>query len=85
MEGLSFYQKINLLSLSFLFWGCTEVKRTIGIEKTAPNSLTVSPGLKPIEVPPELGSCQNPPVSSQEVCPLSNAEREILRRIQTLP
>lgn len=57
----------------------------MGIEKTAPNSLTVSPGLKPIEVPPELGPCQPSSVSSQEVCPLSNAEREILGRIQTLP
>ncbi len=85
MESLSFYQKITVIGLSFLFGGCAEVKRTMGIEKTAPNSLTVSPGLKPLEVPPELRPCQSTPVSLREVCPLTDAEREILKRIQTLP
>ena len=86
MEELNFCQKIVILGFSFLFWGCADVKRTMGIEKTAPNSLTVSPRLTPLEVPPELRSICPPVMSSrEEVCPLSDAEREILRRIQTLP
>lgn len=83
MEILKIYKKIAIIFAIFLS-GCGEIKRTLGIEKVPPDSTDVSPAVRGLEVPPNfLLNPDRGDLSSQR--PLSEAEKEILNRIQPLP
>ncbi len=66
--------------------GCGNVKKAIGVEKTSPDSFQVNPRAQSLEVPPyfSLTYPQNTSkVNSQP--PLTEAEKELLARVQSSP
>lgn len=65
MERYSFYSKFLILMLLFSSTGCssTNVQKTLGIQKPAPNEFAVNPH-PPLSVPPDFSL--RPPHSGQE-------------------
>jgi hypothetical protein len=84
MEGLRFLW-IILISPIWLY-GCVNVKKAIGVEKTSPDSFKVNPRTQGLEVPPYFSlSYPQKPSKVSSYPPLTEAEKELLARVQSSP
>lgn len=45
---------LSLLCACLAMQGCTSVKKTLGIDRDAPNEFAVTPGTAPLEMPPDF-------------------------------
>jgi uncharacterized lipoprotein YajG len=72
----------------FLIAGCSDVKKTIGLEKTSPNSFSVNPYPKGLEVPPNFSALPTDPavqntLRKQELQrPLTPAEKAMMHKLE---
>lgn len=48
------YITISLLSCCYLLAGCNSVKKTLGIDRDAPDEFAVNPSSLPLEMPPDF-------------------------------
>jgi hypothetical protein len=78
---------ILLIVGAFFLAGCDQVKQTLGFEKTAPDSFSINPRNRDLEIPPDFSLC--PGIESkipEKKTPEKNegmkeAEKELLRRL----
>lgn len=77
---ITFFQRGGSIIFLIFCSGCGEVKQVFGLTRISPDSFSVHPYSKPLEMPPDW---QEGPV--QAPCPLREAEKALLHRIQFLP
>lgn len=65
MSKLSPSLVLNLMMVSLLLQGCSSMKRTLGIDRPAPNEYVVTPCTHPLEMPPDF-TCLPTPVPGAE-------------------
>ena len=80
------WKKQILLGIGLgILYGCTDIKRGIGLEKTSPNSFSVDPYPKGLEVPPHFGALPTDAKKEilkkkRSVMPMTAAEQEMMSK-----
>jgi hypothetical protein len=79
---------LSLLSATIFLQGCNSVKKTLGIERDAPDPFSVTPSLQPLDMPPDFYALPTPNPGSprpQDVKAMGAKKEKVLGANQAQP